>query len=171
MKLFSILLACLLSLAVCVNGHAIDMEEAFKLDSCPGLISSFAKKYSKIKVDSHAKDAFVFFLHVPRTAGKTYSTCFLGPSFKPSERCMPGYDYFRYPNSQEGCRYMVSHDDLSVLDVRSVTSSGQNRDALDGMHCVDPVPNVLMLLVCAAEFLKRQHCCGDAASGSYSEGD
>jgi hypothetical protein len=115
-----LLLVCLLSLRICVSGHGIESDDEFEIQSCPGLISSFAKKYSSIKVDSHGKDAFVFFLHVPRTAGKTYATCFLGPSLKPSERCMPAYDYFRYPNSQEGCRYMVSHDDLSVLDVRFV---------------------------------------------------
>lgn len=59
---------------------------------------------------------FVFFLHVPRTAGKTYSTCFLSASTRPSKRCMPGYDRYRYPQSPENCRYYVSHDDLSFID-------------------------------------------------------
>lgn len=92
--------------------------------SCSKLVQDFSLKYTKIAVapQTHAdkskgfEEPFIFFLHVPRTAGKTYSTCFLSASTKPSARCMPGYDRYRYPQSPENCRYYVSHDDISFLD-------------------------------------------------------
>ena len=91
--------------------------------TCAELVKEFTPKYRDIRVASEGpsgegKDPFVFFLHVPRTAGKTYSSCFLSTSMKPSERCMPGYDHYRLPTSQDGCRYYVSHDDMSLLSVR-----------------------------------------------------
>ena len=58
----------------------------------------------------------MFFLHVPRTAGKTYSSCFLSPSIPPSRTCLPGYDRYRLHSSPQGCSYYASHDDLSLVD-------------------------------------------------------
>lgn len=88
---------------------------------CSRRVKEFSEKYERIAVSPRGdsdpgQSAFVFFLHVPRTAGKTYSTCFLNASLRPSRRCMPGYDRYRYPQSPENCEYYVSHDDLSFLD-------------------------------------------------------
>ncbi|KAI8109145.1 hypothetical protein M9435_005559 [Picochlorum sp. BPE23] len=89
-------------------------------ESCSKLVTDFEAKYRAIRVSpvkGKLKDPFVFFLHVPRTAGKTYGTCFISPGMKPSERCIPGYDTReRYRQSIDGCRYFASHDDLSFLD-------------------------------------------------------
>ena len=91
-------------------------------ESCPQLVSDFEVKYNAIRVSpakGKGKDPFIFFLHVPRTAGKTYGTCFINAGMKPSERCLPGYDTReRYRQSLDGCRFYVSHDDLSFIDVR-----------------------------------------------------
>lgn len=85
---------------------------------CSAMVDAFEGKYKQIRVKNDVDEgSFVFFLHVPRTAGKTYSSCFLNPMVKPSKRCLPSYDRFRLPNSPEGCTYMVSHDDLSVTEV------------------------------------------------------
>lgn len=93
-------------------------------ESCSKLVTDFEAKYRAIRVSpvkGKPKDPFVFFLHVPRTAGKTYGTCFISPGMKPSERCIPGYDTReRYRQSIDGCRYFASHDDLSFLDVRCI---------------------------------------------------
>ena len=91
------------------------------LSSCPSLVDSFETKYRAVPVSTHDSrprniEPFVFFLHVPRTAGKTYSSCFLSPSVPPSETCLPGYDRYRLPSSPDKCRYYSSHDDLSLVD-------------------------------------------------------
>ena len=97
--------------------HALSLAR-----SCSKIVSDFEVKYGKVPVspvnETAGKDPFVFFLHVPRTAGKTYSSCFITPSMKPSERCLPGYDRYRYKQSVNDCKYYVSHDDLSFVDVR-----------------------------------------------------
>lgn len=116
LRLFILFL--IMCLVVSVHGKESGDEKGI---SCSTLVKEFSEKYEKIVVSprrdvNHQHPPFVFFLHVPRTAGKTYSTCFLSASLRPSLRCMPGYDTYRYPQSPEHCQYYVSHDDLSFLD-------------------------------------------------------
>ncbi len=110
MVVWACLISCLLEPATGSNG-----------DDCGSLVDAFAKKYQAVPVSTegqrgHGVDPFVFFLHVPRTAGKTYSTCFLSPAVPPSETCLPGYDRYRLKQSLPDCRYYTSHDDLSLVD-------------------------------------------------------
>ena len=56
----------------------------------------------------------VFFLHVPRTAGRTYHSCFLKLGSPPSARCEKSYDVLRLNASLSGCSLLGSHDDFSV---------------------------------------------------------
>ena len=56
----------------------------------------------------------VFFLHVPRTAGRTYHSCFLKLATPPSGRCEKSYDELRLSSSVSGCSLLGSHDDFSV---------------------------------------------------------
>ena len=55
----------------------------------------------------------VFFLHVPRTAGRTYHSCFLKLGRPPSARCSKAYDV-RNNRSVSGCSLLGSHDDFSI---------------------------------------------------------
>lgn len=57
----------------------------------------------------------VFFLHVPRTAGRTYHACFLKLATPPSHRCEKSYDILRLNASIPTCGLLGSHDDLSVM--------------------------------------------------------
>lgn len=88
-------------------------------ETCSELLQSYEKTLgadTPISFNSTSKP-FIFFLHIPRTAGKTYASCFLRSAIPPSQRCSPSYDFLRYNTSQEGCRYLVSHDDYSILDI------------------------------------------------------
>lgn len=85
--------------------------------SCSQIVNDFKRDYGKHVVPTNLSEAFYFFLHVPRTAGKTYSQCFLRAAVKPSLRCSPSYDFLRLNISQPGCRYITSHDDYSLMDV------------------------------------------------------
>jgi hypothetical protein len=87
------------------------------LPSCADQLAEFQKLRGGHVVPSSPSDAFIFFLHVPRTAGKTYATCFLRAAMPPTKRCAPSYDFLRYNTSQEGCRYITSHDDYSLTSV------------------------------------------------------
>jgi hypothetical protein len=58
-----------------------------------------------------------FFLHVPRTAGRTLFFCALKPAFAPSERCPRSYDTLRVRDlAHPSCRLLSSHDDFRVVD-------------------------------------------------------
>jgi len=84
---------------------------------CSKLVDRYEFEYGKQVTPKNKSDAFIFFLHVPRTAGKTYASCFLRAALPASQRCSPSYDLLRLNVSQEGCRYLVSHDDYSLTSV------------------------------------------------------
>lgn len=56
----------------------------------------------------------LFFLHVPRTGGRTYFHCFLRNLYPYNEECPRSYDKLRFDPSKPGCRLMVTHDDYSI---------------------------------------------------------
>ena len=88
--------------------------------TCNQLVDEYQLKHGKHASFQNVSDAFIFFLHVPRTAGKTYASCFLRAALPPSQRCSPAYDLLRLNISQEHCRYVVSHDDYSLTSVSSL---------------------------------------------------
>ncbi|GBG65644.1 hypothetical protein CBR_g51944 [Chara braunii] len=57
----------------------------------------------------------LFFLHVPRTGGRSYHHCFLKPMFTPLERCPRSYDMLRLNLGQPRCHLLSSHDDYSLV--------------------------------------------------------
>ena len=58
----------------------------------------------------------LFFLHVPRTAGRTFHSCFLKTATPPSRRCEKSYDVLRLNASISSCGLLSSHDDMSITD-------------------------------------------------------
>ncbi|KAK9823003.1 hypothetical protein WJX81_005071 [Elliptochloris bilobata] len=58
----------------------------------------------------------LFFLHIPRTAGRTYHACFLKVGRPPSRRCEKSYDMLRLNESAPGCGLLGSHDDFSITE-------------------------------------------------------
>ena len=93
---------------------------------CPPQIASVASRTAQHIVGravlvqrqsaAHAESAEnVFFLHIPRTAGRTYYFCFLKMATPPSRRCEKSYDVLRLNTSIADCGLLGSHDDLSVM--------------------------------------------------------
>jgi len=63
-----------------------------------------------------ARDDFLFFLHVPRTAGRSYHFCFLKPAFERSKQCGNMYNGLDFdPNAPE-CEFLATHDDFSLVE-------------------------------------------------------
>lgn len=58
----------------------------------------------------------LFFLHIPRTGGRTFDQCFLKHLFASDQRCPRSYDKLRIDRNQPGCRLISTHDDYSLLD-------------------------------------------------------
>ena len=57
----------------------------------------------------------LYFLHIPRTAGRTTHNCFLMPMTPPSRRCAKSYDGNKYNISVPDCGLLSSHDDFSAM--------------------------------------------------------
>eukprot|EP00210_Caulerpa_lentillifera_P003876 g3703.t1 len=92
-------------------------------DNCSQLVSAFLDRRfppslheSIEKTSNYTGDNFVFFLHVPRTAGRTFWSCFLFRAFPPSKRCAKSYDLLRLGLSRPDCQLLASHDDYSITD-------------------------------------------------------
>nr|BAX24926.1 hypothetical protein [Oryza punctata] len=57
----------------------------------------------------------LFFLHIPRTGGRTYFHCFLKKLYTNAEECPRSYDKLRFDPSHPDCKLVVSHDDYSFM--------------------------------------------------------
>ncbi|KAK9280532.1 hypothetical protein L1049_014224 [Liquidambar formosana] len=68
-----------------------------------------------IKEDKHTLRDMLFFLHVPRTGGRTYFHCFLKKLYSSTLECPRSYDKLRFDPSKTNCRLLVTHDDYSMM--------------------------------------------------------
>lgn len=82
--------------------------------ACHTLLSEHLTNRGSYIPPNQDPSKLIFFLHIPRTAGKTYSSCFLKPSHPPSKRCHPSYDLLSYNISTPNCVTLNSHDDMSI---------------------------------------------------------
>ncbi|XP_054811373.1 protein-tyrosine sulfotransferase-like isoform X3 [Prosopis cineraria] len=68
----------------------------------------------EIREDKHTLRDLLFFLHVPRTGGRTYFHCFLKKLYPSSLECPRSYDKLHFDPSKPNCRLLVTHDDFSI---------------------------------------------------------
>ncbi|KAL0460709.1 UNVERIFIED_CONTAM: Protein-tyrosine sulfotransferase [Sesamum latifolium] len=70
---------------------------------------------SEVKDDKHALRDLLFFLHIPRTGGRSYFYCFLKKLYSKSQECPRSYDKLRLNPRKPHCRLLSTHDDYSVI--------------------------------------------------------
>ncbi|XP_022847397.1 protein-tyrosine sulfotransferase-like isoform X2 [Olea europaea var. sylvestris] len=70
---------------------------------------------SEVKEDKHLLRDLLFFLHVPRTGGRTYFHCFLRKLYSSSQECPRSYDKLRVDSRKPNCRLLSTHDDYSII--------------------------------------------------------
>ncbi|XP_054814793.1 protein-tyrosine sulfotransferase-like [Prosopis cineraria] len=68
----------------------------------------------EIRQDKHTLRDLLFFLHVPRTGGRTYFHCFLKKLYPNSLECPRSYDKLRFDPSKSKCKLLATHDDYSL---------------------------------------------------------
>lgn len=78
------------------------------------------KKWASSSLHSDTKDGHIlkdllFFLHVPRTGGRTYFHCFLKKLYSSALECPRSYDKLRFDPHKPGCRLLATHDDYSMI--------------------------------------------------------
>ena len=84
--------------------------------SCTSDIDAFVQQQLPTVSGPPKASKMLFFLHMPRTAGRTYHSCFLKTATPPSRRCEKSYDVLRLNASIPSCGLLSSHDDMSLMD-------------------------------------------------------
>ena len=85
--------------------------------TCSSKVSAYLFQQEAAISDPPNSSHMLFFLHIPRTAGRTYHSCFLKTATPPSRRCEKSYDVLRINASIPSCGLLSSHDDLSIGDI------------------------------------------------------
>jgi hypothetical protein len=93
------------------------LQAAAKQSECVAKINAWIAEQNRLypldrQADPHK---MLYFLHVPRTAGRTTHNCFLMPITPPSRRCAKSYDGLKYDISLPDCGVIASHDDFSAM--------------------------------------------------------
>ncbi|XXG62026.1 hypothetical protein AAC387_Pa05g0481 [Persea americana] len=82
---------------------------------CESLVEGWAtSSHNGVEGDKHTLRDLLFFLHVPRTGGRTYFHCFLRKLYTSNQECPRSYDKLRFDPTNPNCRLMVTHDDYSI---------------------------------------------------------
>ncbi|KAK3023122.1 hypothetical protein RJ639_042711 [Escallonia herrerae] len=86
-------------------------------EHCKRTVNRWASSslHKDVKEDRHILRDLLFFLHVPRTGGRTYFHCFLKKLYSSSQECPRSYDKLRFDPSKSNCRLLVTHDDYSMM--------------------------------------------------------
>ncbi|KAJ0966481.1 hypothetical protein J5N97_023398 [Dioscorea zingiberensis] len=84
---------------------------------CESTVKDWAESsiYNGSKEDKLSLKDLLFFLHIPRTGGRSYFYCFLRKLYTSYQECPRSYDKLRFDPSKPNCRLMVTHDDYSLM--------------------------------------------------------
>ncbi|XP_059659432.1 protein-tyrosine sulfotransferase [Cornus florida] len=110
---FALLLVLLGYVSTTINASPRKGE----FEHCESIVKNWAS-YSldlEVKEDKHVLRDLLFFLHVPRTGGRTYFHCFLRKLYASTLECPRSYDKLRFDPSKPNCRLLVTHDDYSMM--------------------------------------------------------
>ncbi|KAK4539667.1 hypothetical protein RGQ29_031889 [Quercus rubra] len=113
LKLMLLLLMLLGLVSILVNASSIQSD----FGHCDRVVKrwAFSSLDQEIKEDRHTLRDLLFFLHVPRTGGRTYFHCFLKKLYSNNLECPRSYDKLRFDPSKTKCRLLVTHDDYSMM--------------------------------------------------------
>ncbi|PKI63855.1 hypothetical protein CRG98_015738 [Punica granatum] len=100
-----------------IPGTANASPDKFNFGHCEKIVKRWASSAvnQEAKADAHTLRDLLFFLHVPRTGGRTYFHCFLKKLYSNSQECPRSYDKLRFDPSKAKCRLLVNHDDYSMM--------------------------------------------------------
>ncbi|PHU03872.1 Protein-tyrosine sulfotransferase [Capsicum chinense] len=108
-----VILVVLFSVSTITN--ATESKDGF--NQCEHIVKQWASSSLDLEVknDKHVLQNLLFFLHVPRTGGRTYFHCFLKKLYASSLECPRSYDKLRIDPRKPKCRLLVTHDDYSMM--------------------------------------------------------
>lgn len=104
--------------------HVATAQEDIQVE-CRSAMKTWIARQREIFPDDRPADPhkMLYFLHVPRTAGRTTHNCFMMPATPPSRRCARSYDGLKYDISIPDCGLISSHDDFSAMHQLPATAA------------------------------------------------
>ncbi|XP_058101740.1 protein-tyrosine sulfotransferase-like isoform X2 [Magnolia sinica] len=107
----------LLMLVAVASALTIESSTKDDLLQCESIVKNWAASslIDGVQGDKLKLRDLLFFLHVPRTGGRTYFQCFLRKLYTSDLECPRSYDKLRFDPSQPNCRLMATHDDYSIM--------------------------------------------------------
>ncbi|XP_023751546.1 protein-tyrosine sulfotransferase isoform X2 [Lactuca sativa] len=92
-------------------------QSAYEFEHCENTVKQWASSslHSTNIKDGHILKDLLFFLHVPRTGGRTYFYCFLKKLYSNSLECPRSYDKLRFDPRKQNCKLFATHDDYSIM--------------------------------------------------------
>lgn len=137
-----VLLLALLLVAVHASGDG---------GRCSAVLQAYQQQHTQREAApfTGSDQQLVFFLHVPRTAGRTFHSCFLVLGTQPERRCPKAYDHLRMDVTAPNCSLLSTHDDFSL-----VSQLPEGVAVLT--HLRDPVDRLLSAYEFAVEVGGRQ---------------
>ncbi|GAB4859227.1 hypothetical protein Ancab_010687 [Ancistrocladus abbreviatus] len=91
-------------------------SKKYDFNHCESAVKKWASSsVDEVIEDKHTLRDLLFFLHVPRTGGRTYFHCFLKRLYSKELECPRSYDKLRFDARNSNCRLLVTHDDYSVM--------------------------------------------------------
>ncbi|KAL6839681.1 hypothetical protein ACP4OV_030620 [Aristida adscensionis] len=112
-RALALLLAVVVSAAVLLPLASSDDEHGHCERVVKGWVESSAG--SEKDRDKLSLKDLLFFLHIPRTGGRTYFHCFLKKLYTNAQECPRSYDKLRFDPRHPDCKLVVSHDDYSLI--------------------------------------------------------
>uniref|UniRef100_Q3EDG5-2 Isoform 2 of Protein-tyrosine sulfotransferase n=1 Tax=Arabidopsis thaliana TaxID=3702 RepID=Q3EDG5-2 len=108
-----------LSLGLLLLSSVIGSFAELDFGHCETLVKKWADSSSSreehVNKDKRSLKDLLFFLHVPRTGGRTYFHCFLRKLYDSSEECPRSYDKLHFNPRKEKCKLLATHDDYSLM--------------------------------------------------------
>nr|XP_043632832.1 protein-tyrosine sulfotransferase isoform X2 [Erigeron canadensis] len=93
-------------------------SNAYDYEHCETIVEKWAsssRQTDNNNDDGHILKDLLFFLHVPRTGGRSYFYCFLKKLYSSSLECPRSYDKLRFNPRKQNCRLLATHDDYSIM--------------------------------------------------------
>lgn len=111
------LLLALLFVAASRSWLAACEQAQEERSKCVKAMETWVAEQHRLHPEEKQQDVhkMLYFLHIPRTAGRTTHNCFLLPMLPPSRRCARSYDGNAYNISMPDCGLLSSHDDYSAM--------------------------------------------------------
>lgn len=100
-----------------VSISALASKDGVDFSRCESMVKKWAESSvdNGIKADKLTLKDLLFFLHVPRTGGRSYYFCFLKKLYENADECPRSYDKLHFDPRESKCRLLVTHDDYSFM--------------------------------------------------------